>query len=181
MTIRVCIFILADIQHLETILKIVNRFIWFQPSREETCVSHESPSAKTRRRRKDGSSSSSGSGSGSGTSSTVNAFRQWRRSASAGNRSNPTRSNSTALTQFSNDPATLHKLEHFPLVLSDATMPEEDLSLKFLALVYLFYILYSSLILIRVHANYFYFPISSIILETQKNPSIRKHSIILKI
>ena len=33
------------------------------------------------------------------------------------------------------DPATLKKLEQFPLVQSDATMPEEDLSLKFLALV----------------------------------------------
>ncbi|XP_031778481.1 inositol-trisphosphate 3-kinase homolog isoform X3 [Nasonia vitripennis] len=32
------------------------------------------------------------------------------------------------------DRATLKKLEQFPLVLSDATMPEEDLSLKFLAL-----------------------------------------------
>ncbi|XP_058799104.1 inositol-trisphosphate 3-kinase homolog [Phymastichus coffea] len=32
------------------------------------------------------------------------------------------------------DAATLHKLEQFPLVLSDATMPDEDLSLKFLAL-----------------------------------------------
>lgn len=51
------------------------------------------------------------------------------RSSSAGSRS----SNSAKLPS---DPATRRKMEQFPLVLSDATMPDDaDLSLKFLALV----------------------------------------------
>lgn len=85
----------------------------------------ESVSPKAQRRQKDGS----------GTNSAVNAFRQWRRSASAGNKSNGGGSNSSALARMSNDPTTVQKLEQFPLALSDATMPDEDLSLKFLALV----------------------------------------------
>lgn len=51
-------------------------------------------------------------------------------------RSNSTgsRSSSNPLAKLPNDPATLRKMEHFPFVLSDTTMPDEDLSLKFLAL-----------------------------------------------
>lgn len=54
------------------------------------------------------------------------------RSSSAGSRS------SSSLAKLPSDPATLRKMEQFPLVLSDATMPDEDLSLKFLALVCVF-------------------------------------------
>ncbi|XP_033224581.1 inositol-trisphosphate 3-kinase homolog [Belonocnema kinseyi] len=97
-----------------------------KPSKEEqTRVSHESSSPKDGRRHKDGSRA---------TNSAVNSFRQWRRSASAGNRSNPAGSNTAALARLLNDPNTIQKLEQFPLVHSDATMPDEDLSLKFLAL-----------------------------------------------
>lgn len=54
------------------------------------------------------------------------------------NRSNSVGSSSTgALAKLPNDAATIQKMEQFPLVLSDATMPEEDLSLKFLALVFI--------------------------------------------
>lgn len=95
-----------------------------KPSKEQTHVGGESVSPKAQRRQKDGS----------GTNSAVNAFRQWRRSASAGNKSNGGGSNSSALARMSNDPTTVQKLEQFPLALSDATMPDEDLSLKFLAL-----------------------------------------------
>lgn len=101
------------------------RFIKFQPSKEQTHVGGESISPKAQRRQKDGS----------GTNSAVNAFRQWRRSASAGNKSNGGGSNSSALGRMSNDHTTVQKLEQFPLALSDANMPDEDLSLKFLALV----------------------------------------------
>lgn len=52
------------------------------------------------------------------------------RSNSAGSRS------SHSLSKVPNDTATIRKMEQFPLVLSDATMPDDaDLSLKFLALV----------------------------------------------
>lgn len=55
------------------------------------------------------------------------------------NRSNSVGSSPTgALAKLPNDPATVQKMEQFPLVLSDATMPDEDLSLKFLALVRIF-------------------------------------------
>jgi len=78
-----------------------------------------------------------GSGSG-GSSSTYSAFRQWRRSTSMGSRSNRSSStgsrSSSSLAKLPNDPATMRKMEQFPLVLSDTTMPDEDLSLKFLAL-----------------------------------------------
>lgn len=85
---------------------------------------------KEHRRQKDASSGG-----------TYSAFRQWRRSTSTGsNRSNSVGASSTG-AKLPNDPATVQKMEQFPLVLSDATMPEEDLSLKFLALVlYLFFL-----------------------------------------
>lgn len=94
---------------------------------------HDSMGNKDHRRHKDGSTGSGSSGN------TYSAFRQWRRSTSIGsnNRSNSTGSRSSnSLAKLPNDPATIRKLEQFPLgVLSDATMPDEDLSLKFLALV----------------------------------------------
>lgn len=88
---------------------------------------HDSSSArKDSRRQKDASSSNSN----------YSAFRQWRKSTSVGtNRSNsagPRTVNSIA--KLPNDAATIKKMEQFPLVLSDTTMPDEDLSLKFLAL-----------------------------------------------
>ncbi|KAF3426007.1 hypothetical protein E2986_00302 [Frieseomelitta varia] len=93
-------------------------------SKEQTRLNHNS-SHKEHRRQKDASSSS-----------TYSAFRQWRRGTSMGsNRSNSVGSSSTgALTKLPNDSATMQKMEQFPLVLSDTTMPEEDLSLKYLAL-----------------------------------------------
>lgn len=93
-------------------------------SKEQARLNHE-PGHKEHRRQKDASSSS-----------TYSAFRQWRRSTStSSNRSNSAGSRSTsALIKLPNDPATIQKMEQFPLVLSDATMPDEDLSLKFLAL-----------------------------------------------
>ncbi|XP_072747332.1 inositol-trisphosphate 3-kinase homolog isoform X2 [Anoplolepis gracilipes] len=104
-------------------------------SKEQTRLSnHDSTSSKDHRRQKDGSSSSSSSSS----NSTYNAFRQWRRSTSMGShnsRSNSGSRSSHSLTKLPNDPATIRKMEQFPLVLSDATMPDDaDLSLKFLAL-----------------------------------------------
>ncbi|XP_061929086.1 inositol-trisphosphate 3-kinase homolog isoform X2 [Apis cerana] len=101
------------------------RFFWLQASsKEQTRLNHNS-NHKEHRKQKDASSSS-----------TYSAFRQWRRCTSMGSsRSNSVGSSSTgALTKLSNDPATIQKMEQFPLVLSDTTMPEEDLSLKFLAL-----------------------------------------------
>ncbi|XP_076232331.1 inositol-trisphosphate 3-kinase-like protein isoform X3 [Calliopsis andreniformis] len=94
-----------------------------QPSsKEQTRLNHNS-NHKEHRRQKDASSGG-----------TYSAFRQWRRSTSTGsNRSNSVGSSSTG-AKLPNDPATMQKMEQFPLVLSDATMPEEDLSLKFLAL-----------------------------------------------
>ncbi|KAI4477241.1 PREDICTED: inositol-trisphosphate 3-kinase A isoform X1 [Polistes canadensis] len=87
---------------------------------------HDSAARKDTRRQKDASSSNSN----------YSAFRQWRRSTSVGtNRSNsagPRTVNSIA--KLPNDAATIKKMEQFPLVLSDTTMPDEDLSLKFLAL-----------------------------------------------
>ncbi|XP_015180231.1 PREDICTED: inositol-trisphosphate 3-kinase A isoform X1 [Polistes dominula] len=87
---------------------------------------HDSSARKDTRRQKDASSSNSN----------YSAFRQWRRSTSVGtNRSNsagPRTVNSIA--KLPNDAATIKKMEQFPLVLSDTTMPDEDLSLKFLAL-----------------------------------------------
>ncbi|KOC59426.1 Inositol-trisphosphate 3-kinase A [Habropoda laboriosa] len=93
-------------------------------SKEQTRLSHNS-NHKENRGKKDASSSS-----------TYGAFRQWRRSTSMGsNRFNSVSSSSTgALAELPNDAATIQKMEQFPLVLSDTTMPEEDLSLKFLAL-----------------------------------------------
>ncbi|XP_012272374.1 inositol-trisphosphate 3-kinase homolog [Orussus abietinus] len=96
-----------------------------KPSSKESHVNHEPNSRKDQRRRKDVL----------GSNSSVGTFRQWRRSASAGNRSsNNNDSNSAAIARISNDPATIQKMEQFPLVLSDTSVPEEDLSLKFLAL-----------------------------------------------
>ncbi|XP_043492255.1 inositol-trisphosphate 3-kinase homolog [Polistes fuscatus] len=87
---------------------------------------HDSAARKDTRRQKDASSSNSN----------YSAFRQWRRNTSVGtNRSNsagPRTVNSIA--KLPNDAATIKKMEQFPLVLSDTTMPDEDLSLKFLAL-----------------------------------------------
>ncbi|XP_046619387.1 inositol-trisphosphate 3-kinase homolog isoform X1 [Neodiprion virginianus] len=85
-----------------------------QPSR----LRHESASPKEQRRRKENP----------GSYSAVTAFRQWRRSTSVGSRSG------SANSKLPNDPATVRRLEQFPLVLSDTSMPDEDLSLKFLAL-----------------------------------------------
>ncbi|KAL6436804.1 hypothetical protein ACFW04_004895 [Cataglyphis niger] len=111
--------------------------LWLQPSsKEQTRLSnHDSTEGKDHRRQKDGSSSSSSS------SSSYSAFRQWRmqRSTSMGshnNRSNSAGSRSShSLSKVPNDTATIRKMEQFPLVLSDATMPDDaDLSLKFLAL-----------------------------------------------
>jgi len=111
-----------------------------QPSnKEQTRLSnHDSTSNKDYRRQKDGSSSG-GNESSSSSNSTYSAFRQWRRSTSIG--SHNSRSNSAgsrspnSFNKLPNDPATIRKMEQFPLLLSDATMPDEDLSLKFLALV----------------------------------------------
>lgn len=111
--------------HIDWIKFLVD-FFWLQASsKEQTRLNHNS-NHKEHRKQKDASSSS-----------TYSAFRQWRRGTSMGsNRSNSVGSSSTgALTKLSNDPATIQKMEQFPLVLSDTTMPEEDLSLKFLALV----------------------------------------------
>ncbi|XP_032667804.1 inositol-trisphosphate 3-kinase homolog isoform X3 [Odontomachus brunneus] len=114
------------------------RLLWLQPSsKEQTRLSnHDSTGNKEHRRQKDGSTSSGSSGSSSSTYSS--AFRQWRRSTSMGShnsRSNSTGSRSSnSFTKLPNDPATMRKMEQFPLVLSDTTMPDEDLSLKFLAL-----------------------------------------------
>lgn len=97
----------------------------FKPSnKEQARLSHNS-THKERRRQKDASSGG-----------TYNAFRQWRRSTSTGsNRSNSVGSSSAGpIAKLPNDPATVQKMDQFPMVLSDATMPEEDLSLKFLAL-----------------------------------------------
>lgn len=96
--------------------------------------------SKDHRRQKDGgSTTNSGNSNSNNNSNTYSAFRQWRRSTSMGshnNRSSSTGSRSSnSLVKLPNDPATIRKLEQFPLVLSDATMPDEDLSLKFLALV----------------------------------------------
>ncbi|XP_012540122.1 inositol-trisphosphate 3-kinase homolog isoform X1 [Monomorium pharaonis] len=107
------------------------------PSKEQTRLSsHDSMGNKDHRRQKDGSGS--GSSSGGGGSSTYNAFRQWRRSTSIGSHSNRSSSagsrSSSSHAKLPTDPATLRKMEQFPLVLSDTTMPDEDLSLKFLAL-----------------------------------------------
>ncbi|XP_043258211.1 inositol-trisphosphate 3-kinase homolog isoform X2 [Colletes gigas] len=101
------------------------RFLWFQPSKKEQTRLNHNANQKDHRRQKDASSGS-----------TYSAFRQWRRNASVGtNRSNSVGSSSTrAVAKLPHDSATLQKMEQFPLVLSDATMPEEDLSLKFLAL-----------------------------------------------
>ncbi|XP_015602267.1 inositol-trisphosphate 3-kinase homolog isoform X2 [Cephus cinctus] len=103
------------------------RFLWLQPSsnKEKSRLSHESSLHKDQRRSKDAPS---------GSYSAV--FRQWRRSTSAGNRSNNNNAGlgSTIVAKLPNDPATVRKLEQFPLVLSDTSMPDEDLSLKFLAL-----------------------------------------------
>ncbi|XP_076654666.1 inositol-trisphosphate 3-kinase-like protein isoform X1 [Halictus rubicundus] len=97
-----------------------------KPSKKEQTRLNHNSSQKEHRRQKDASSSS-----------TYSAFRQWRRSTSAGsNRSNSVGSNSSgAHPKVPTDPATIQKMEQFPMVLSDASMPEEDLSLKFLALV----------------------------------------------
>lgn len=101
------------------------------PSKEQTRLrNHDSMDQKEHHRQKDGPSGSS--------SSSYSAFRQWRRSTSMGSHNN--RSNSicsrpsNSFAKLPNDPITIRKMEHFPLVLSDATMPDEDLSLKFLAL-----------------------------------------------
>ncbi|XP_031848410.1 inositol-trisphosphate 3-kinase-like protein isoform X2 [Nomia melanderi] len=95
-----------------------------KPSKKEQARLNHNSSQKEHRRQKDASSS------------TYSAFRQWRRSTSAGsNRSNSVGAKPTgAHPKLPNDPATIQKMEQFPMVLSDATMPEEDLSLKFLAL-----------------------------------------------
>ncbi|CAK9796454.1 Inositol-trisphosphate 3-kinase homolog [Anthophora plagiata] len=87
-------------------------------SKEQTHLSHNS-SQKENRGKKNASSSN-----------TYNAFRQWRRSTSMVSNRYNVNSNS----ELPNDAATTRKMEQFPLVLSDTTMPEEDLSLKFLAL-----------------------------------------------
>ncbi|XP_043258210.1 inositol-trisphosphate 3-kinase homolog isoform X1 [Colletes gigas] len=96
-----------------------------KPSKKEQTRLNHNANQKDHRRQKDASSGS-----------TYSAFRQWRRNASVGtNRSNSVGSSSTrAVAKLPHDSATLQKMEQFPLVLSDATMPEEDLSLKFLAL-----------------------------------------------
>ncbi|KAI4503604.1 hypothetical protein M0802_001007 [Mischocyttarus mexicanus] len=95
-------------------------------NKEQNRINHDSATRKDTRRQKDGSSGNSN----------YSAFRQWRRSTSVGtNRSNsagPRTVNSIA--KLPNDAATIKKMEQFPLVLSDTTMPDEDLSLKFLAL-----------------------------------------------
>ncbi|KAG7209114.1 hypothetical protein KM043_015260 [Ampulex compressa] len=97
-------------------------------SKEQSRLSHDSTSQKEHhRRQKDGSSSNS----------TYSAFRQWRRSTSTGpGRSSSAGSSSTStLARLPNDStSTVQKMEQFPLVLSDTTMPDDDLSLKFLAL-----------------------------------------------
>ncbi|XP_014606789.1 PREDICTED: inositol-trisphosphate 3-kinase A isoform X2 [Polistes canadensis] len=104
------------------------RFFLLQSSNKEQnrINNHDSAARKDTRRQKDASSSNSN----------YSAFRQWRRSTSVGtNRSNsagPRTVNSIA--KLPNDAATIKKMEQFPLVLSDTTMPDEDLSLKFLAL-----------------------------------------------
>ncbi|CAK9799981.1 Inositol-trisphosphate 3-kinase homolog [Anthophora quadrimaculata] len=87
-------------------------------SKEQARLSHNS-SQKENRGKKDASSSN-----------TYSAFRQWRRSTSMGSN----RYNVSSNSELPNDAATTRKMEQFPLVLSDTTMPEEDLSLKFLAL-----------------------------------------------
>ncbi|KZC11299.1 Inositol-trisphosphate 3-kinase A, partial [Dufourea novaeangliae] len=88
-------------------------------SNEQSQVNHTS-NQKEHRRQKNASSSS-----------TYSVFRHWRRSTSVGSK----RSNSTrAQPETPNDLAAIQKMEQFPMVFSDATMPEEDLSLKFLAL-----------------------------------------------
>lgn len=106
-----------------------------KPSSKETRLSnHDSTGSKDHRRQKDGSSSSRSS-----SNSTYSAFRQWRRSTSMGSHNSRSSSagsrSSHSLAKLPNDPATIRKMEQFPLVLSDATMPDDaDLSLKFLAL-----------------------------------------------
>lgn len=97
-----------------------------QPTgREHSQVSKDANSQKDHRRHKDNS----------GTYSAISAFRQWRKNGSMGNRSSSVGSSLAGFTCLSTDPFTIKKLELFPLLLSDATIPDEDLSLKFLALV----------------------------------------------
>ncbi|CAL1689653.1 unnamed protein product [Lasius platythorax] len=104
-------------------------------SKDQTRLSnHDSTGSKDHRRQKDGNSNSSSS-----SSSTYSAFRQWRRNTSMGSHNSRSSSagsrSSHLLAKLPNDPATIRKMEQFPLVLSDATMPDDaDLSLKFLAL-----------------------------------------------
>ncbi|XP_066590999.1 inositol-trisphosphate 3-kinase homolog isoform X2 [Prorops nasuta] len=109
------------------------RFFWLQPSSKEqqtttTRLSHDNAatSAKSRQRRSKENSSSIGS---------YSAFRQWRRSTSIGNNRSGNTGSQNSIGRLANaeDP-TVRKLQQFPLVLSDTTMPDEDLSLKFLAL-----------------------------------------------
>ncbi|KAF7414448.1 hypothetical protein HZH68_002937 [Vespula germanica] len=95
-------------------------------NKEQSRINHDSTTRKDTRRQKDASSSNSN----------YSAFRQWRRSTSVGtNRSNSAGPRSVnSIVKLPNDAATIKKMEQFPLVLSDTTMPDEDLSLKFLAL-----------------------------------------------
>ncbi|XP_018361206.1 PREDICTED: inositol-trisphosphate 3-kinase A isoform X3 [Trachymyrmex cornetzi] len=117
----------------------IGQWIYVPSSKEQTRLSnHDSMGNKDHRRQKDGSSSGGSSGNSSSSNSTYSAFRQWRRSTSLGSHSNRSSSagsrSSNSVTKLPNDPATMRKLEQFPMVLSDTTMPDEDLSLKFLAL-----------------------------------------------
>ncbi|XP_063972740.1 inositol-trisphosphate 3-kinase homolog isoform X2 [Diachasmimorpha longicaudata] len=86
-------------------------------------VKQQNDPSPTRQDRKDPSRDAAGS------YTAISAFRQWRkteRTIIMGNRS------SKASKRLAHSHA--QKMEDFPLVLSDTTMPEEDLSLKFLAL-----------------------------------------------
>lgn len=69
----------------------------------------------------------------------VNAFRQWRKTQRT-DECNVVLMNNAGTSSLSsheqqNDINSINNLNQFPLVLSDVTMPEEDLSLKILALV----------------------------------------------
>ncbi|XP_015116756.1 inositol-trisphosphate 3-kinase homolog isoform X2 [Diachasma alloeum] len=86
-------------------------------------VKQQNDPSPTRQERKETSRDAAGS------YTAISAFRQWRKNERTTIIGNATASSSN---QLANSHTT--KMELFPLVLSDTTMPEEDLSLKFLAL-----------------------------------------------